>query len=226
MPTEDEIQMLYRTKVKQPHGYFLKYRTLPSCPVKRWNYQWGEYDFPRNWCILDFIEWTTKYALTHVKTLGYTCATDPECEFISGDETVCVEYPPHDLHTFSTTFQNRFDFFLFNQTIEHLYNPFKAIREIYDTIKKGGYVFTSVPTLNIPHMTPFHFNGFTPMGLAMLFQTNGFEVVEMGQWGNYEYIARLWANHYWPGYNTLSHDGVVENEEQNVCQCWILARKN
>ena len=74
-------------------------------------------------------------------------------------------------------------------------------------------------------MTPIHFNGFTPMGLAMLFKSANFEIIEIGQWGNYEYIQRLFGKHTWPGYNDLNKNGYVSNEERNVCQCWILARK-
>jgi SAM-dependent methyltransferase len=131
-------------------------------------------------------------------------------------------YPPYDLHNISENIKDEFDFFLFNQTIEHLYNPFEAIQQIYKIIKPGGYVFTSVPTINIPHNTPIHFNGFTPMGLAMLFKTANFEIIEMGQWGNINYITTLFSTHDWPGLNTLNN---ISNEEKNVCQCWILARK-
>ena len=74
-------------------------------------------------------------------------------------------------------------------------------------------------------MTPIHYNGFNPMGLAMLFKTANFEIIEIGQWGNYEYIQKLWGTHNWPGYNELNHNNIVVNEERNVCQCWILARK-
>ena len=74
-------------------------------------------------------------------------------------------------------------------------------------------------------MMPFHFNGYSPLGLAMLFKSAGFEVVEIGQWGNYEYITQLWKTHNWPSYKNLQHDNKITNEKQNVCQCWILARK-
>ena len=74
-------------------------------------------------------------------------------------------------------------------------------------------------------MTPIHFNGFTPMGLAMLFKTANFEIIENGQWGNLNYICKLWGTHNWPGYNMLNTNNIVTNEEQNVCQCWILVKK-
>jgi SAM-dependent methyltransferase len=224
MYTSSEINELYHEKVDLPESYFNKYKILPKCPVKSYNYNWNNYDFPRNWCILDFIEWTKKYNIT-IENLGYTCDYDPELEFISPSKKTLISYPDYDLHNISNYFNNEFDFFLFNQTIEHLYNPFEAIKEIHKIVKTGGYVFTSVPTINIPHQTPIHFNGFTPMGLAMLFKTANFEIIEIGQWGNFDYIQKLFNTHAWPGYNELNNNNNVMNEKRNVCQCWILARK-
>lgn len=224
MFTEDDIKKLYNEKVKLPPSYFDKYRILPACPVKQFNYNWAGYDFPRVWCILDFIEWVKKHNI-NPEHIGCTFETDYELEFISAPKKTVLPYPPYDLHTIGKHFKDEFDFFIFNQTLEHLYNPFEAVKQIYNTVKPGGYVFTSVPTLNIPHLMPFHFNGFTPLGLAMLFKTANFEVVEVGQWGNYDYISKLWATHSWPSYTELNVNNTVSNEERNVCQCWILARK-
>jgi hypothetical protein len=74
-------------------------------------------------------------------------------------------------------------------------------------------------------MTPIHFTGFTPMGLAILFEQCGFKTIEVGQWGNFDYISKLWSTHIWPGFDQLNKNGRVTNEENNVCQCWILAQK-
>ena len=137
-----------------------------------------------------------------------------------------MSYPDYDLHKEYPHLANKFDFFIFNQTIEHLYNPFMALENIYKSIKPGGFVFTSVPTLNIPHSTPIHYNGYNPMGLALLFKSVGFEIVEIGQWGNYDYISKLWRYHSWPSYeNLVQENGHIPNERDNVCQCWILARR-
>ena len=70
-------------------------------------------------------------------------------------------------------------------------------------------------------MTPIHYNGYNPMGLALLFLSTGFEIIEIGQWGNYDYISKLFKNHDWPDATQVSHI----NEERNVAQCWILAKK-
>jgi SAM-dependent methyltransferase len=216
---ENEIESLYKF-IKKDKGYLTKYNPLPSCPVKMYDYNWANYDFPRNICILDFIEWIKKYNI-EVDDLGYTY-DDPELEFIKYKNKHLIMYPEYDLH--KPFGHNCFDFFLFNQTIEHLYNPLEAIKNIYNSLKPNGYVFTSAPTINIPHMTPFHFNGYTPIGLAMLFKLNNFEIIEMGQWGNFEYIKQLFETHSWPGAADLCNN--IQNEECNVCQCWILAKKN
>uniref|UniRef100_A0A6C0K171 Methyltransferase type 11 domain-containing protein n=1 Tax=viral metagenome TaxID=1070528 RepID=A0A6C0K171_9ZZZZ len=225
MFSEKQIQAIYANHVNLPDSYFRKYEKLPACPVPSWNYSWQNFDFPRNWCVLDFIEWANKYGTRTTGHLAYTCDTDPELEFITASKKTKLEYPPHDLHTIGNTYKNEFDFFIVNQTIEHLYNPFTAIKSIYETLTPGGYVFASVPTINIPHSTPIHYGGYNPMGLAMMFKEANFEILEIGQWGNYEYISRLFQTHMWPGYDMIQHDGIVTNERRNVAQCWILARK-
>ena len=219
--TENELMSIYVRYVKKSGNYFNKYSTIPRCPVRIWNYSWVGHDIPRNFAILDFIEWTNKYSIHLGDELGITCTIDPELEFISYKNTTLLEYPPYDLHNDYSNLHNKFDFFIFNQTIEHLYNPFMAWENIDKYVKPGGYVFTSVPTINIPHSTPIHYNGYNPMGLALLFHSTGFNIVETGQWGNYDYITKLFNQHSWPDTSQVSH----ANEERNVAQCWILARR-
>jgi SAM-dependent methyltransferase len=146
-------------------------------------------------------------------------------EFIKSTTIVRLPYPQYDLHTISSHYTNAFDFFLFSQTLEHLQNPFAAVKSIFDTLKPGGYCFTSVPTINIPHSTPYHYGGYNPMGLAVMFVNAGFEIIEMGQWGNLEYIKQIFTQFSWVGFKTLNRDGRVINEENNVCQCWVLVRR-
>jgi SAM-dependent methyltransferase len=222
---EKELHDIYYKIVKKDNTYFQKYQILPICPVKAWNFIWDNHDMPRNFAILDFIDWVKKYEITEINNLGLTCNADPELEFISCKEKTELPFPPFDLHEYYDHLFEKFDFFIFNQTIEHLYNPFVALKNIYKYIKKGGYVYTSVPTINIPHSTPIHYNGYNPMGLTLLFLTAGFEILEVGQWGNYDYIQKLFKNHKWPDASKTERGCSHLNEERNVCQCWILAKK-
>lgn len=220
--TEIQIKEIYYSKVKKQPSYFS--RQLPTCPVKLWNYNWNNHDAPRCFCIVDFILWINKYNLTNVKILNTTSRSDPEMEFINADKINEYSYNceggGNDLHLFHN--KEKCDFFIFNQTIEHLYNPFIAIKNIYDNLNDNGYVFTSVPTNVIPHDTPIHFANWTPMGLAMLFKSVGFEIKEIGQWGNANYIHRSFGKkHDFPDIFKCG----PHNEEQNICGCWILAQK-
>lgn len=213
---ENDIHEMYK-KVKLPISYFESYNSINN--IKD---EYKNYDFPRADSLIDFQNWVNKYKLDNLNIIGTTCITDPELKYLNRDSIIDLSYPNYDLHKYYEEFENMFDIFVFCQTLEHLYNPLLGLQNIYKYVKKGGYVFTSVPTLNIPHLTPFHYGGFTPMGLGVLFVQAGFEIVEMGQWGNLEYITKLFTTFSWPSYQTLT---TIENKEDYVCQCWILARK-
>lgn len=185
------------------------------------------HDFPRVPCLLDFKEWIRVYDIKPNKMLC-TDYEDFELNYINPEKLHIFKYDGHngDLHTMDLQDKD-YDFFLFSQTMEHLYNPILCLKNIYEHLRPGGWVFTSVPTINIPHMTPFHFSGIYPMGLALAFMSVGFELVEIGQWGNLNYISCIFSNHQWPDYYKLLTlgSGQITNEEHNVAQCWILARK-
>ena len=39
--SSDELYKIYNEKVKLPESYFNKYRYVPQCPVKKYNYNWS-----------------------------------------------------------------------------------------------------------------------------------------------------------------------------------------
>ena len=218
MLSEEDINKIYAI-VKLPESYFKKHENMSV------DTHLQHCDYPRLVSLYDFKEWLDKYELNTFNSIGTTYKSDPEFKYFNENNVVELKYPEYDLHTHYEEFENSFNLFIFCQTLEHVYNPLKCLKNIYTYVKSGGYVFTNVPTLNIPHLTPFHYGGFTPMGLAVLFVQAGFEIVETGQWGNIEYITKLFSSHCWPTVNDLNKNTSITNEEKNVCQCWILARK-
>ena len=223
--TEEEIIQVYQTHVVKQQEYYNKLSPLPL-HLNNKNWRWESKDFARIPCILDFNEWIDKHNIKHVNSLLCTDLSDPELEHITYNEVTCLRYEngENDLHTIKT--EKKHDFIIFNQTIEHLYNPFISIKNLYDSLNDGGYLFTSVPTINIPHMIPFHFNGYTPLGLCMLMKSVGFNVAELGYWGNFNYINKLFSIHMWPSYEQLiDGNSNISNEPNNVVQCWILVKK-
>lgn len=223
--TEAEIREIHRVTKVTPQ-YLHKYDKLPASPVHPRGVWPVNFDFPRTHIILDFCEWVDKHNLTKPKHLGFTY-DDVELSKIHPTKRTKLLYPPHDLHTLSQSYKgDPFDFFVFNQTLEHLFNPRRAIKEIVSLVEVGGYIFTSVPTINIPHCTPIHFSGIYPVQLALLFIEAGCEVVEMGQYGSLNYITKLFQMFGWPSHKDLKNpQGITVNEEKYVAQCWILAKK-
>ena len=112
--TEGELVSIYTQLVKKNDHYFNRYSSMPNCPVRNWNYNWRGHDMPRNFTILDFIEWTNKHNIRVGDELGITCASDPELSFLSYKNTTLLEYPPYDLHNYYDEFYDKFDFLIFN----------------------------------------------------------------------------------------------------------------
>jgi hypothetical protein len=224
--TEQEVIDTYNKFVKKENSYFQKLSPFPlHLNNKRW--KWEGHDFPRIACLLDFQEWVVKHNINPLNNVLCTASDDPELEFLNINN---LDYKPYenennDFHTLNLP-RTDYDFILFSQTIEHLYNPFLSMWNLYHHMNEGGMMFTSMPTINIPHMLPFHYNGFTPLGLCMLMKSVGFEVLELGYWGNYDYISKLFKNHNWPSYQELIDEkGNIPNEPKNQVQCWILVKK-
>jgi SAM-dependent methyltransferase len=223
--SEDEIQDVYSKHVVKSESYFNRLSPVPlHLNNKKW--KWEGKDFPRVPCLLDFQIWIEKYQIDNIDQLLITGKDDPELEFLNYKNVDYVPYDGHngDFHTLNLS--KEYDFVLFSQTIEHLYNPFISMKNIFNHVKKGGYMFTSVPVLNIPHMVPVHFNGYTPTGLGMLMKSVGFNILEIGYWGNKQYINHIFQHHNWPGYEELMGENkCITHEKNNEVQTWILVQK-
>jgi SAM-dependent methyltransferase len=127
----------------------------------------------------------------------------------------------YDLHTFNLA-KRDFDFAILNQTIEHLYNPMLAIRNIYKHLKQGGMFYTNVPVNNIPHCDPFHFyTGLTPTGLAVMIKLAGFDILKVGQWGNKIYQRQMF-DHIWSNYTYDKNPGYNDLDCPLVTWCWAI----
>lgn len=221
--SEQDIENIYNTYVVKPSEYYNKLSPFPiHLNTQKW--KWEGKDFPRIPCLLDFKNWVEKHNINPIGHLLSTCTSDPELEFLTYEEMDYVSYEHGgDFHTLDLG--KEYDFILFSQTIEHLYNPFLSMLNVYNHTKKGGYVFTSLPVFNIPHMVPFHFNGYTPVGLGLLMKSVGFNILEIGYWGNNDYINKLFTTKSWPSYEDLLVSGNITHDIGSEVQTWILVQK-
>jgi SAM-dependent methyltransferase len=213
-------------------------------------------EFPRLVIIREFARLIRTHGISarRVLMLNGGPAGDPELAHLPHDETDVGDYEQdpdrYDMHALRPP-RSDYDFVLFSQTLEHLWDPRRAMQRVFSVTAPGGWIWTSVPTVTFQHDLPYNFiTGLTPIGLASLFHRAGFDVIEVGQWGNRKYVScafQLWS---WPTYYdlrggirrraepfgetrrrlarlglaTLKEDGT-RNEFDVPVQAWILARK-
>lgn len=73
----------------------------------------------------------------------------------------------------------RFDFILFNQTLEHVPEPPVVLRELHRVLKPGGRILYTGPFFYEEHEQPYDFYRYTQFGLRHLFEGAGFERVSI-----------------------------------------------
>ena len=224
--TATDIANLYNKFIvcNDNESYLNRYTPLPlERNTNSW--RWENKDFPRVIATLEFENLVKKYSLKSNHLLSFNSYNDPELQFLSVDKVTNFNYSDnttdYDLHTLNIP-EDDYDFVMLNQTFEHLYNPYLCLENIHKYLKSGAYIYSNVPTVNIQHSLPYnYYTGYTPIGFVCLFESCGFEVLESGQWGNSEYIGKIFQTHQWPDYNNVN----TKNEFNNPVQTWVLARK-
>lgn len=203
--------------------YLEKYKNISfNLQSSRW--PWKDKDFSRVISLLEFKLFMEKNNNTFNKSLIYNGPNDPELEYINCNNFVFVDYDTNkekDLHLLKADI--KYDFFMTNQTLEHTYDPCLILRNVYEIMNFDGLIYFNVPSLCPPHSTPFHhYNGFTPTGLGAIVQQAGFKILDIGFWGNKEYIMKLFNNNSWPDYTSLND---YCNDFNYSAISWIFAKK-
>eukprot|EP00929_Paragymnodinium_shiwhaense_P016096 TRINITY_DN124275_c0_g1_i1.p1 TRINITY_DN124275_c0_g1~~TRINITY_DN124275_c0_g1_i1.p1 ORF type:complete len:348 (-),score=84.80 TRINITY_DN124275_c0_g1_i1:534-1577(-) len=187
------------------------------------------FDAARAFILVDFLSWGFRYGFLKARKAFLTSLADVELLVLSPHSVVFypmnVKAETGDLH--EPLPYHDVDFALISQTLEHLYNPFLAMQNLLHALAPGGYVFASVPFVNKLHGglvfgDPLHFSHFTPLGLVTLMLSVGFEVLELGQWGNADYVKEALLGKWWPHLGKLTN---FTNDPKLPSQTWVLARK-
>ena len=71
---------------------------------------------------------------------------------------------------------NRFDFIIFNQVMEHLPEPKLVLRELSRVLKPGGKMIYTGPLFYEEHEIPYDYYRYTQFGLKHLFAETGFAI--------------------------------------------------
>lgn len=65
------------------------------------------------------------------------------------------------------------------EVLEHVANPFTAVKEINRILKTNGYLIFSVPHLSRIHEKPNDYYRYTKYGIKHLFEQAGFELIQL-----------------------------------------------
>jgi SAM-dependent methyltransferase len=71
---------------------------------------------------------------------------------------------------------NRFDFIIFNQVLEHLKEPLAALNELRRVLAPGGVILCTCALFYEQHEEPYDFFRYTRYGLSYLFEQAAFEI--------------------------------------------------
>ncbi len=71
---------------------------------------------------------------------------------------------------------DRFDFIVFNQVMEHLPEPKLVLSELYRILKPGGKMIYTGPLFYEEHEQPYDFYRYTQFGLRYLLESTGYTI--------------------------------------------------
>jgi len=77
-------------------------------------------------------------------------------------------------------FTQSLDLILSSSVLEHVYDPERAVQEMFRALKPGGHVYAEIPFMRAFHMIPVDYQRYTISGIEELFKRHGFKMVDKG----------------------------------------------
>jgi SAM-dependent methyltransferase len=201
--------------------------SMPEADILQWmeEGQFGRYYMYRE--IINFIkrEFHSKtYLRPHIIELGGS-NTIIKHMFNHPSYEIAPNYPELDVTDLKPYAANIYDFAVMDQVLEHVNNPWKAVREVHRILKKGGWFINTTPFLIEIHEVPADYWRFTADALKELMAD--FSHVEVYSWGNKK--TALWqiGEERWPTVKEARDTGhfELENQEKFPIVYWVFAKK-
>jgi len=145
----------------------------------------------------------------HFKLTGWQCYSD-------------LEYPAFDICEDKISYSDEYDIIFCEQVLEHVWEPQKALSNLYKMLKRGGWLVVSTPFLVKIHKCPEDYWRFTPNCLGRMLTEAGFKVQSLQSWGNKECVKANLRNGPWARYRPLRS---MKNESELPVTVWAFAQK-
>jgi SAM-dependent methyltransferase len=130
-----------------------------------------------------------------------------------------LSYPGFDICATSVPSSNA-DLVICEQVLEHVRDPYLAVRNLTTLVHPGGLVLVSTPFLVRLHAHPEDHWRFSPSGMRLLLEAGGLEVLWVRSWGNRRCVnANL---HRWKAYRPWRS---LRDEKDLPLVVWALARR-
>jgi SAM-dependent methyltransferase len=84
-----------------------------------------------------------------------------------------------DIHNMNVLMDKTYDTAICLEVLEHIKDPFKALKEIHRILKKDGYLIISVPHLSRLHEEPHDYFRYTKYGLQYSIEDAGFKILSI-----------------------------------------------
>lgn len=122
----------------------------------------------------------------------------------------------------------RFDRVVFNQVLEHLPEPTRALAELHRVLKPGGRIFCSVPLFYAEHQQPYDYYRYTQFALKRVFEEAGFEIMRIewleGYFGTIAYQFAMMHRHLPAGLAGVRTLGVGKRRAVTVAPTLLFTR--
>lgn len=93
---------------------------------------------------------------------------------------------------------------------EHLHTPTDAAAEIYRVLRPGGRIFIDSPFAFVYHGYPHHYQNYTITGHRLLFERQGFTVLDSGVSGGPAYAITQLVNNFIREYTSGLHGWIFK----------------
>jgi SAM-dependent methyltransferase len=134
-----------------------------------------------------------------------------------------VNYPEYDLCEKPIDVA-AFDIVIAEQVLEHVLWPYRAVRNVIETLRPGGVFVVTTPFLIPIHEHPFDCSRWSETGLKQLLVESGFSsgAIVTGSWGNRACVCANFQR--WVHWIPWKHS--LKNDSKFPVHVWAFARKN